>query len=239
MATTASWLSREQAAQADFIRHVAELKAFAGDADKTSFGEAIDAFASVTRRFGTCELSIRRGERLGVVGTSRAESKALLEHGRHANEGGLAALGSVQAFVDDLAATPVDDTAQGRWKAESSTVRAEWKEQLAQVDIGASDARHLVRITDACFSSLDEAGPAGLSRYLAEQLAELEKVRRTPERGTWANSFPWWKIVAAAIWLGITAYAVWRAITYGAAWWDVAMIIFIALIGTILIALGC
>jgi anti-sigma factor RsiW len=94
-------------------------------------------------------------------------------------------------------------------------------------------------MTVECFSSIDKEGLAGLSRYLHGQVEELDKVRRTPERGTWANSFPWWKIVAAAIWLGVTAFAVWQAVTFGAPWWSIAMIIFVALVGTILIALGC
>jgi hypothetical protein len=44
---------------------------------------------------------------------------------------------------------------------------------------------------------------------------------------------------ATAIWLGVTAAVVWRAITVGAPWWDFAAIAFIALVGFVLITLGC
>jgi hypothetical protein len=239
MATKSSWLSRDQSAQADFARDVSALKAFVGDGDQFGLSGVIDAFAAATSRFGSCELSIRRAERLAVVGASPEEAKLLTERALRENDRGLAAIAAVQGFVDGLGKVPIDDQARKRWSAESKDIQDHWTEQLTQLDVGASDARHLLKMTQDAFGAINDGGPAGLGEYLAGHLAELDKVRRTPERGTWTNSFPWWKIVAAAIWLGITAFAVWRAVTFGAAWWDVAMIIFIALIGTILIALGC
>ena len=239
MATTASWLSREQTAQDDFLREVSQLKAFAGELETPAIGKAIDALAAATSRFGSCELQIRRAERLGVVGVSPDEAATLTKRGLKANEGGLEALNVFRAFIDELGKTTPDEGAQKRWKSESAEVRRQWSEQIAQVDAGAADTTHLMDMTRQCFDAIDAGGPTGLAGYLQERVSELEEVRRTPERGTWANSFPWWKIVAAAIWLGVTAFAIWRAVTFGAAWWDVAMIVFIALIGTILIALGC
>jgi len=239
MTAQSSWLSRDQRAQADFVAQVAQLKSFASDFAADGFNAAIDALASATSRFGACELSIRRAERLSIIDLAPEEASALTKRGLSSNERGLAALGAFAAFVDGLESMPVDKEAAARWKAESSDIREQWREQLAQVDVGPADAQHLLDMTNDCFGAIDSDGVTGLARYLRGHIDELDKIRRMPERGTWANSFPWWKIVAAAVWLGITAFSVWQAVTYGAPWWSIAMIIFIALIGTILIALGC
>jgi len=239
MATTSSWLSRDQTAQSEFARHVSDLKTYAGDRGPTGFMDAIDALASATSRFGACELNIRRAERLGVFETSAAEAKHLRGRGLELNDHGLEALRAFREFVDGLEKLPVDSSGRERWSAESKEMRAQFREQLAQVDVGEADAKHLATMTEQCFSAIDDKGLAGLAGYLRGHLDELDKVRRTPERGTWAHSFPWWKIVAAAIWLGVSVVAVWQAVTFGAPWWSIAMIIFVALVGTILIALGC
>jgi hypothetical protein len=239
MTTKSSWLSREQTAQSDFLTEVSKLKTYVGDLGPAGFKEAIDGLTSATSRFGDCELRIRAAERFTVIGVFADEVTSLTDRGLASNERGLAALGAFTAFVDGLEKVPTHKGATERWAAESKDIRDQWREQLAQLDLGPADAKHLVGMTDECFSSIDTDGMAGLARYLRGHVEELDKVRRTPERGTWANSFPWWKIVAAAIWLGVTAYAVWQAVTYGAPWWSIAMIIFVALVGTILLALGC
>jgi len=239
MTTVSSWLSREQKAQADFLTEVSKLKTYVGDLAPDGFKDAIDALTSATSRFGDCELRVRAAERFAVIGVSAEEATSLNARGLASNERGLAALGVFTTFVDGLEKVQVRKGAAELWAAESPDIRDQWREQLAQLDLGPADAKHLVGMMDECFSAIDKDGMTGLSRYLRDQVEELDKVRRTPERGTWANSFPWWKIVAAAIWLGVSVYAVWQAVTYGAPWWSIAMIIFIALIGTVLIALGC
>jgi hypothetical protein len=239
MASTTSWLSRDQQAQVDFARNVGDLRAFVAQFAPGPAERAVDVLAGATRRFGACELSIREAERLQVVGRYAQSAKTLHSRGLRDNDRGLAALAGLEDFLVELEKAQIEDDARSRWKAESKDVHDQWHEQLAKLDVGEADARHLMNMTKACFGALDEAGPVGLAAYLRKEVAELQAIRQEPGRGTEAHSFPWWKIVAAAIWLGVTAYAVWRAVTFGANWWDYAMIIFIALVGVILIALGC
>ena len=75
--------------------------------------------------------------------------------------------------------------------------------------------------------------------WLSERVAELDRMRHQPDdENTVAFVFPWWKIVAVAVWLGMTAHAARRRITTAAPWWDIAAIALIALIGALVLSLG-
>jgi hypothetical protein len=239
MATAESWLRREQQAKADFVhwaRHIREATA----ASELSGGvEAVEALTSATIRFGHCELRMRSAERIKATKSTAASAKSLEADALDANQQGLTALAAVRPVVDEIKNVKGDADAASRWKAESAAIRRRWREEVADLDVGGADAKHLVGLMDECLDALDKHGPPALGQYLSDRIDELQKERKSADRGTRQASFPWWKIVAVAIWLGITAFAIWRAITYGAAWWDVAMIAFIALIGTLLLALGC
>ena len=179
-------------------------------------------------------------QRLTVTGLLPESATALTAQALDFNKRGLTALAAVRQVCEEIAAAPRDDKAAGLWTAESGQFRADWRDHIAQVDVGESDAQHLVQIMDDCCDALDKNGPSGLSVYLASQLDELEKQRSADNRGTQlASPFPFWKIVAAAIWLGISVYTVWWRITHGAAWWDIGAVILIATIGLICISLGC
>jgi hypothetical protein len=83
------------------------------------------------------------------------------------------------------------------------------------------------------------SGLAGLGQHSANRLDELEKLRRSDDRGTRAESFPYWKIAIAAFVWGVGVAIMIAFITRGAPWWDMfALWAFIA-IATFCISLGC
>jgi hypothetical protein len=195
--------------------------------------------AAATLAFGSCELRMRRADRLNVLDLYGGESAALAGSALEHNQRGLQALKDVRVFVERLGAHELDDDTLGRWREASGGLRESWRQELAELDTGESDTRHLITMAEDAFAAVDSDGLKGLSAFMGAKLEELESVRSSKSRGTEARSFPWWKLVAAAIWLGFSVYAIINALNRGAAWWDIGMIIFIALIGIVLIALGC
>jgi hypothetical protein len=237
MSDKPSPLSREQQIAADFGAAMAQFRP--GLADVPEGGRALDAMTEAVLRFGTCELRLRRVDRLRELGLRDAEATELFESALSHHERGLQALASVRPFVDFLAAQDRDSQALRRWQESSPQIRAEWRDHVGDLDVGRDDAAHLARIADQWCDALDSGGIAGLGRYLSDRLNELDEARRSPDRGTHAASFPWWKIVAAAFILGMTAYSVWILITSGAPWWAFWLLAQIACIMMLLVALGC
>jgi hypothetical protein len=237
MLNTPSRMSMEQQAKVDFGIAISQIRPHI--AELAEGPPALDAITEATLRFGTCELRMRRAERLRALGLAEAEAVALAEAALSDNERGLAALSGVQPFADALTGQLSYDEILSRWRDASREIRVEWRDQVSQLDVAADDAQHLVRIMDECCDAIDEEGLRGLGRYLSRRVEELGELRRSDDRGTRAGSVPWHKIAAAAIILGMTAYAVWVLLMSGAPWWDFYLLALIACIMMLIVAIGC
>jgi hypothetical protein len=237
MPYTTSGLSQEQRAKADFGASIKEIRPYLAGLEEGP--PALDALAESILRFGTCELHMRRAERLRALGISEAEAEALVASALAHHERGLAALPAVRPFVDVLAGQPPDEPALSLWRESSGDIRAEWRAQLGELDVAPEDARHLARIMDECCDAMDQEGLGGLGGYLSRSLDDLQEARRSDDRGTRSASFPWWKIVAAAAILGLTAYAVWVLVVSGAPWWAYFLVALVACIMLLFVAIGC
>src|SRR5512132_1550333 len=182
MPETSSWLSREQRAQDDFVTAILEIRPYL-----TGFEEgtrALDALTESILRFGTCELRMRRAERLRELGLSESEAEVLVASALTHHERGLSAVPAVRPFADILVAQPPDEPALSRWRESSRDIRAEWRAQVSELDVGHDDARHLARIMDECCDAMDPGGLSGLGQYLSRRLEELDEARRSDDRGT-------------------------------------------------------
>lgn len=237
MSDKAAWRSREQQAQADFSHAIQQFRPYLEDLPEGP--RALDAMTEALLRFGTCEIRMRRAARLRALDMGEPEAAALVKSALAHHERGLAALPEVRPIAAALAARPPDEQDLARWREASPAILADWHEQLAGLDIGESDARHLARIMRECHDAVGADGLPGLGRHLTAQLDELERVRRSDDRGTREASFPWWKIIAAAAILGMTAYAVWVLIMSGAPWWNFYLVALVACVMMLLVALGC
>jgi len=234
--TDAVWLSREQRAEAEFGAAMTQLRSHFEQPEGRT---AVDALAELMLRFGACERQMRRAERLRVLGHDLAEVQELEQRALQDNERGLAALPGVRPFIDYLASQAPDADGLARWRESSPQVRAEWRDRVAELDLGADDAQHLTRLMDECCDAVDEAGAPGLGQHISRTMEELEQARRSADRGTRAASFPYWKIVAAAAVFGLTVAAVNVLLSRGAPWW---LPFLVALVGIILLfvtAIGC
>ena len=153
--------------------------------------------------FGSCELRMRRSERLQVVGLHESEAKELAASALAENKRGLAALSRARPLIKRFSGEEMDENAFALWREASSQLRHDLRVQVADLDIDASEARQLIRMADQVFDAADKGGLGGLGQHLAERLAELGKVRRSKGRGTQTGSFAFWKIVAAAAILSV------------------------------------
>jgi len=227
----------EQQAKVDFGIAMAQIRPHL--AELAEGPPALDAITEAILQFGTCELRMRRAERLRALGLAEAEAVALAETALADNERGLAALSGVQPFADALTGQLANDETLSTWRDASREIRVEWRDQVSQLDVAADDAQHLARIMDECCAAIDEEGLRGLGQYLSRQVEELGEVRRSDDRGTRAGSFPIWKIVAAAGILGLTAFVVWILTTTRAPWWNFFLVALVACVLMLLVALGC
>lgn len=239
MESASEVLMQEQQAKFEFTRAIANLRSRFSNSDSPQFLTALDAITEAVLRFGTCELRMRRAERLDALGLADLEVKRLKSTAITNNKRGLAALKGVRPFVDELETTKSNPEELALWRKSSPDLRAEWREQVSQVNVSAENARHLVRMMDECCEALDRDGAAGLGKHLSTTLAELEKQRRASNRGTQEASFPWWKIVAAAAIVGWTVGGLYTLIQLGAPWWNYALVVLAMSVMIICTAMGC
>ena len=239
MSSASDAFMQEQQAKVEFVRAISDLRSPFSNSDSPRFLTAFDALTEAALRFGTCELRMRRAERLDALGLAKLEVKDLKRAAISNNKRGLAALAGARPFVEELEATKSSPKEMALWRKSSPDLRAEWRDQIGQVNVSAENARHLIRIMDECCEALDRDGGAGLGKHLSDTLTELEKQRRASNRGTQEASFPWWKIVAAAAIIGWTVYGLYTLIQLGAPWWNYALVVLAMSVMILFTALGC
>lgn len=239
MNTASGIFMNEQQAKLEFIRAISDLRSHFSNSDSPQFLTAFDALTEAALGFGTCELRMRRAERLDVLGLAKPEVKSLKSTALANNQRGLAALTGVRPFINELESTKSRPKELALWRKISPDLRAEWRDLISEVNVSAENARHLVRLMDECCEAVDEDGAAGLGRHLSATLAELEKQRRAPNRGTQEASFPWWKLVFVAAYFGIGVWAIWNVANNGGASWNFHLMAVCALALIMLGVMGC
>jgi hypothetical protein len=230
-------MSREQQAAYEWGAAMSELRS--GIDGPPEALAALDALRETGLRFAACERRMRRAERLNAVGLHEAESATLVGLALADHERGLTALRPAREFAESLMAQDTDEQELLRWRESSTEIRSQWRHHVSELDLGSDDARHLIRIMDECCDSVDEHGINGIGRYLSRCLQDLEEARRSDDRGTRQGSFPWWKIVLAAIILGLTAWEVWTLLSRGAPWWNFFLVALVNCILMLLAVLAC
>lgn len=229
----------EHQAKLEFVRANSDLRSHFSDSDSPQFLAAFDALTEAALRFGTCELRMRRAERLDVLGLAGPEVESLKSTALTNNQRGLAALEGVRSFIDQLESTKSRPEELDLWRKISPDLRAEWRDQISEVNVSAENARHLVRLMDECSEAIDRDGVAGLGQHFSATLAELEKQRRAPNRGTQEASFPFWKLLFVAGFFGIAIWAIWDVANNRGPSWNFALAAVCALALIMLGTLGC
>jgi hypothetical protein len=229
-------MSREQHAAVEFTNAMFHLRS---EFERREDQHAVTAMIEAALRFGDCELRMRRSERLNALGLHRTEASELAKSAMVNNELGLTALPGVRPLIERLSSEETDRKAASLWRKALASMRQEWRHQIADLDLDAAKARQIMRMVEEVCEAANRDGLAGLGQHLSDRLIELQKVRRTKNRGTQAESFPYWKIAVAAVYWGFTVAATYILITQGAPWWQPFLVWVIAAIVTFCVALGC
>lgn len=237
MPDASSSMSRELRAAAEFTNGMSHLRAqFELPEDRRS----VDAMTEAALRFGSCELRMRRSERLQALGVHKAEAKELAKAALADHELGLAALPGARPLAARLSKLETDGEALARWRKEvAPRLRAEVREHVAELDLPADTAKQLVSMMDEGIDVAEADGFAGLGKHLSRTLDALDKARRSKNRGTQIGTFPYWKIIAAAAFWGFGVAATISLIINGAPWWHAFLVWLFVAIVTFCIALGC
>ena len=173
---------------------------------------------------------MRQVNRLREIGGNEEEEARLLEESAMSyHQRRLDLLPALRPFaewlMEDQGTTPEMLT---RRRDQSQAVRQEWREQITQVDVGASDASHLQKMVDDCCDSLDDDGLRSLGRHLSGAIDALDETRRLPDRGTYEASIPPWMIAIAGVVLGISICAAISLANAGAPWWSFFLLALLA-----------
>jgi len=240
MATVTNYMSREQLPMTEFASYTSQLRTVITKSGLASLEQLHDVMTSATLQFANCELTLRHADRSAALDMYAARVAARTKLGASYNARGITRLGDAQQAIAELRkeGAPLRQEGPKVWKDLSEQMRTDWKEHALRLDVKPTDAAKIDQLMDDCLRAVDAGGVDGLVDHIGKNIGELQRLRASPDRGTQSN-FPYWKLAAAAIWLGITVASVWRLVTFGAHWWDIAATILVAVLGTILIALGC
>ncbi|MEK6274345.1 MAG: hypothetical protein AABM30_03320 [Actinomycetota bacterium] len=205
-------LSRNQLASSDFFRASERLRLIATDGHGEGLASVAGELIQAIHAFGLSELEARRGERLQALklgaGTAREATRLRDAY----NDKGLRTLkrarAHVKLFREELASYP-----DAKLGGELKEFQQELREQLAELEVSASDVAKIDSALADGFA-LVAKDATGLPDYLDQNLRELEKVRRSANRGAVEN-IPIWKIIAIVVAFGIWIWALFRCHWWG------------------------
>jgi hypothetical protein len=196
MLTTPSG-TREQIAVGDWLDRASLIRPnLATAAEKVpTVLPYFDSLTSVVACFGHTELVARRFDRAEALGLLPDRGKALRTEVTKRNEAGLAHITVLRSTLGqlekDLAASKLSKGFVSRRLKETSD---EFKLALVDWDMKGSDAKKIAVVLDEMVGLVSKEGVTALPRYLDGKFAELEEVRRRPDRGA-IDNIPWWKIL--------------------------------------------
>lgn len=194
MSTTPSG-TREQVAVGDWLDRASLIRpTLATAAEKVpTVLPYFDALSGVIACFGRTELLARRYDRGEALGL-RPDKALLAEVTKH-NEAGLGQLTVLRSTLaqmeKDLAAAKL---AKGFATKRLKETSDEFRLALVDWDMKGTDARKIGDVLDEMVGLVTKKGVTALPGYLDEKFAELEQVRRRPDRGA-IDNIPWWKIL--------------------------------------------
>jgi len=207
-------LSRTQQAVLDFDRMSDNLRRIADDRHGTGLMEFTEAFVQSISCFGISELNARQAERDKALALRDARLKSSIEASGYYNEKGIRLLsgarGALKQFREELASFPKDLKLSA---ADIKATHQEIRDAVAELEIKATDAEKINAVFTKGFELLSAKGALALPDYLEEHIADLERIRRQPDRGAVEN-IPVWKVAAIVV-----AFGVWIWTLFRCKWW--------------------
>jgi len=208
------YFSHELNAVHEFVRtDAAWLSAVGIDSDAPTLTSIADAFGSAAANFGLCEIYDRKASRGDELGQSRERSRHYRKLSDRYQQRGLAmmeaALRQVPTLRDELSKIRKNPTRQAAAKR-AAEVREEFLIWFSECELKVADMRKLDKALSEAAAAVLE-GPQGFGNHFADKLAELDKARKSPDRGN-RDNIPLWKILLIALYLLVSLWKVIRCI---------------------------
>jgi len=199
MSTTPSG-TREQTAVGDWLDRASLIRPnLATAAEKVpALLPYFDSLTGVIACFGQTELVARSHDRAVALDLRPERRKALLAEVSKHNEAGLAQVsvvrGTLAQMEKDLSAASLKKPVVAKRLKECAD---EFRLALVDWDMKGSDAKKIGDVLNEMVDLVTQKGVTALPGYLDGKLAELDEVRRRPDRGV-IDNIPWWKILIIA-----------------------------------------
>jgi hypothetical protein len=204
MSETKPGATREQKAVGAWLDRASQIRGQLGTAAEQvpSVFPYFDAMSDAVACFIPTELHARSLDRaiaLDVFAERRSWLEAEISRW---NDAGLARVRDARRVLKqmqaEIEASKIDHELVRRRVDEA---RHEFRVGLADWDMKGSDAEKMFRVFSEAADVVSESGLAALPAHVDRALAELEEVRRRPDRGA-VDNIPFWKLLILAAWLG-------------------------------------
>lgn len=195
-----------------------------------------DLLTNATACFGQCELVARNYDR-AVALDLRAERRdgLLADVGKH-NDAGLAQV----TFARSALAQMGKEITAAKLSKKFVRLRLqecadEFRLALVDWDMKGTDAKKIDDVLTEAIDLVNKMGVAALPGYIDGKLAELEEVRKRPDRGA-IDNIPWWKILIIVGMVGWWIIQVLWCNAFGCApasvvfWWLIQVIHMVAFV---------
>lgn len=200
--------SRNQTRIQNFIDASRKLEPFVRDERSDLLAEVLHGMTDAVILFGRSEMDYRQAQRYRALDIKSEEAQRREERGGFHHERGLqsleAAIESIREFEQEASEyEPVEISSDDE---DIQYLRREWRAQLAELEIKASDVKRLNDALEEALGAVIEGQAEGIARFVEQRLTELQEIRESETRGTEEN-IPVWKIAAVAAFFGIAMWA--------------------------------
>jgi hypothetical protein len=213
-------LSKELGAVSQFRMESEKMLRLAGDMPGKGLLELTESFLEAISSFGLTEINSRMVERRAAIEIQQDFVKTVSKKINYNNEKGLRNLSyayrGLKIFREDLIniRKEVGDKFEVDISKDLKVLHDELRAGLVDLDIKASDVVKIDKVITECFENVGSNGADGLVDYIELKLNDLEKIRKSPNRGAVEN-IPVWKVAAIAVAVGFWIWGLFKC-----HWWN-------------------
>lgn len=208
------YFSSELNAVHEFVKNdAAWLNSVADDPEVPTLAVLADAIGSAAANFGLCEIYDRkagRGEAL-EQGKERVRhykkmSDRYQQRGLAVLERAISQLPNFEAELSSIRKRPARAVAAKR----ASEARDDFLLWFSESELKVADMKKLEKALAEATTAVLE-GPESFGKHVSAKLTELQKARKSDDRGN-RDNIPWWKIVLIALYLLVSLWKIIRCI---------------------------
>jgi hypothetical protein len=202
--------SREQNRTAEFFLSTEPLRQIMTKTPLPSAALFYDATRETLAAFGRCELWARQAERWNAAGIRKDSANEYTQRSMYHQEIGLQSLAKSRDLIDDLEREFKKQFAKARVVPNApdimKRIRKDIQSEVCDLEIKASDVTKIMSAVDQALNGLNAGSWKDVLAVCRDGIAQLEKARNSPDRGTSDNQ-PWWKVLGIILIVGALVVA--------------------------------